>query len=133
MPSVLLNQRIQSIVGLKYDERSAIESLGISNEGDLRYPKFEDYPKEVPLLKKRKLEVIGAYLGKGLTLTDGINMEEIQMALQNTNASLASTTSTLSSSTPDPTRGAPNVYTDMLPEFSGNIPLRLSGRLIVNY
>ena len=120
MSSVLLTQRIQRIVGLKDEERSAIESLGISNESDLRYLKFVDYPEEVPLLKKRKLEVIGAYLGKGLSLTDTMSIEEVQLALQNANATLASATSTSASNALDPTRGAPKVYTDMLPEFSGN-------------
>ena len=121
MPTTSINQRVKRIVDLADDEVQAIEdATGAVNEEDLRYLRFEDFPNVVPLLKRRKLQVLIKFLEQGKALNAMITMDQVQVEANTAGTLAAVQPSVGNRNVPDPTRGAPKVHTDMLSNFSGD-------------
>ena len=120
MLTTSINQRVKRLVNLDDAEIALLEVMGATNEDDLRYFVFQDFPVEIPLLKRRKLAVLSEYLAKGLMLSSALTMTEIQEGLHNHNAAGSTPAVRTPGAAADADRGAPKVYTDPLPEFSGD-------------
>ena len=88
-------------------------NTGITDEDDLRYAEFTDLPGGIPVIKRRKLDMIGKFLAKGRTLSATIMVVEIQQSL---NVPVRIATPILSR-IPDPYHRAPKVHTGMLSDF----------------
>ena len=71
--------KIMDLVNLQESEIEALVNLGINSDDDLSYIKFEDLPDMIPLVKRRKLSVVRAYLAiESKPLSDRITMKKIQ-------------------------------------------------------
>ena len=125
MPTTDINQRVNRIANLTQNEVDLLNNAGIDNEEDLRYVSFVDFDVGIPVVKRRKLEIISKYLAEGLQLNATIQMNEIQAAVRNANnpapqnPALAGQGQAQNQPV-NADRGAPKVYTDPLPNFSGN-------------
>ena len=62
MPSAVFSTRIANLVDLSDDDKKVLEILEIKTEHDLSWVDFEDLPDTIPIVKHRKLNMIGAYL-----------------------------------------------------------------------
>ena len=107
-------------MNLDNTEVSELEGIGAKSEKDLRYFKFEDLPSGIPLLKCRKLGIIGEYLAKGLVLSSLLTISDVQEGLHNHIATGGTVNNRPSGVTVDANRGAPKVNTDPLLDFSGD-------------
>ena len=83
MPTTSIGQRVKRLVDLDDAEVLELEGIGARSEEDLRYFKFEDLPSGIPLLKRRKLGIIGEYLAKGLVLSSLLTISDVQEGLHN--------------------------------------------------
>ncbi len=68
MPTTNLDQRVKRIADLDQTDIDALNADGASNEDDLRYLDFVDLPAGISKVKRRKLSIIGKYLGSGQQL-----------------------------------------------------------------
>ena len=119
MPTTDIDQRVQRIIGLTDDQLAAMKNVGIMNEDDLRYSQFVDYPTTIPVIVRRKLELITRYLANGNALSASMDMLSVQTAM------IAPPPASVEpgpghGGAVDPSRGAPKVYTDPLSNFSGD-------------
>ena len=121
MPTTDIDQRVKRITGLLDAEIAELQGLGIANEQDLQFAEFVDYPEYIPLIKRRKLDVISRYLAQGNALNAMITITEIQQIVSTPVAPVGAAPLGLAAQAPDPGRGAPKVYTDPLPDFSGDV------------
>ena len=121
MPTTDINQRVLQLCGLLNEEVTKLNDIGILNEEDLSFVKFEDFPSgDIALIKRRKLEAISQYLARGNALNLNITMSQIRVMVNAPTVASVDTAST-NYSTPDPSRGAPKVYTDSITPFSGEV------------
>jgi hypothetical protein len=118
MPTTDIEQRVKRISGLSDQEIEGLTTIGIATEDDLRYAEFVDLPVIIPVIKRRKLNIISQYLAKGEALNATITIDQIQL-LMNTPEAPVGAAPAYQGGNPDPGRGAPKVYTDPLPDFSG--------------
>ena len=118
MPTTNIDQRVKRIAGLNDQDVQQLDTMGCATEDDLRYLTFVDFPAQIGLIKRRKLMIIAEYLATGKALSAMISMQEVQQALSIPVA--AAGAAPLQGVIPDPNRGAPRVYTDPLPDFSGD-------------
>ena len=86
------------------------------DEDNLRYAEFVDLPATIPVIKRRKLVIVSKFLANNGFLNAAITAAEIQ---QSRKAPAGVAAPIYHASVPDPHRGAPEVYTDILSEFSG--------------
>ena len=118
MPTTDIDQRIKRISGISDPDVLELKNIGINTEDDLRYTEFVDYPGTIALIKRRKLDTISKYLACGNALNATITMGDVQLAL---NTPAAPVGAAAVPPAGDPDRGAPKVYTDPLPDFSGDV------------
>ena len=59
MPTTNLDQRVKRISGISDQEVVTLDGVGITTEDDLRYAEFVDLPNTIPVIKRRKLNIIG--------------------------------------------------------------------------
>uniref|UniRef100_A0A7S3QH34 Uncharacterized protein n=1 Tax=Chaetoceros debilis TaxID=122233 RepID=A0A7S3QH34_9STRA len=77
-----IDQRVKRISNLSQDDVGELQNTGIMNEDDLRYAEFVDLPVGIlPVIKRRKLEMIGKFLAGGGALSATITAAEIQQSL----------------------------------------------------
>ncbi len=76
-------------------------------------------PAAIPLIKCQKLDVISKYLAQGNALNAMITITEVQRIVISPAAPVGA--APFAPPAPDPGRGAPKVYTDPLPDFSGDV------------
>ena len=120
MPTTDLNQRVKRIIGLSDPELILLQTDGINSEDDLLYAQFVDLNGTIPVIKRgRKLNSISQYLARGEVLDANVTMVQIQHSLHAPPAQAGGLAAGYAGAAPDPHRGAPKVYTDMLADFSG--------------
>jgi len=117
-----INSRVKRIVNLNDDDVTELNTIGIANEADLSVVNFGDLPNAVNLIKRRKLEVCSKFLRfDSNQLTNTMTFREVQTRLsQREHPAPQAQVYAQPARAVDPTRGAPRVYTDPLPEFSGD-------------
>ena len=120
MPTTNLTQRVQRIAGLVTTDHTELDGAGITTEDDLRYIDFLDLPAAIPVFKRRKLSIIGAYLASGKTLNTTITMDEVQRSLNQPVVTAGTATAASGTSSADINKAAPKIYTNPLPEFFGD-------------
>mmetsp|Transcript_3884 Transcript_3884/g.5443 ORF Transcript_3884/g.5443 Transcript_3884/m.5443 type:complete len:243 (-) Transcript_3884:143-871(-) len=77
-----IDLRVKRISNLSQDDVGELQNTGIMNEDDLRYAEFVDLPVGIlPVIKRRKLEMIGKFLAGGGALSATITAAEIQQSL----------------------------------------------------
>ena len=116
MPTTDIDQRVKRIAGLSVNDVQELQNQGITSEDDLRYAEFVDLPGAIAVIKRRKLDMIGTFIAAGGTLSATTTAAEIQQGMR---APVAGNAVPVPPRAPDPYRGAPKVYTDMLTDFSG--------------
>lgn len=117
MPTTDLDQRVKRIAALSDAEVTLLTNEGIMTEDDLKVLQFADLPAAIPVVKRRKLNIIGQYLSCGYIMNGVIDIHSIQTRITpapvgNANAGGAQAV--------DTNRGAPKIHTNPLPEFSGD-------------
>ena len=120
MPTTNLNQRVRRIATLNDGDIASLSGDGIETEDDLRYLEFQDFPAAMSIVKRRKLGSISDYLGSGRQLDGMITMDRVQELSRTPLQANVNIAGGGAPATPDPSRGAPKVYTDPLPKFSGD-------------
>jgi len=117
MPTTNLTQRAQRITGVNDASLALLAAQGIINEEDLSFLEFVDLPATIPIVHRRKLNLISQYLSQGhaLTATDTILTVQARIAQGH-----VAGTNVGRGLPPDPDRGAPKVHTNPLPDFSGD-------------
>ena len=116
MPTTSIYQRVKSVTNMKYSEVVELHQIGITDKDDLRYAEFVDFPVISPVIKRRKLNMISNFLANDVSLNATITAAEIQQRLKAPTGIAAPAHQSVS---PDPHRGEPRLYTDMLSNFSG--------------
>lgn len=119
MPTTNIDQRVKRVAGLADADVGLLQADGIDNEEDMRFLQFIDFPVAIPIVKRRKLEIISKYLAAGNTLNAMITIDQVQGTL-NAPAAAVGPAGQVHGVNVDPNRGAPKVYTDMLTDFSGD-------------
>ena len=119
IPTTDIDQRVQRIIGLTDDQLAAMKNVGIMNEDDLRYSQFVDYPTTIPVIVRRKLELITRYLANRNALSASMDMLSVQTAMIAPPAASVGPGPGHGGAV-DPSRGAPKVYTDPISNFSGD-------------
>ena len=117
MPTTNINSRVKRIAGLTYPDCTALENEGIITEEDLQFLEFVDLPATIPVVKRRKLNLIIQYLATGTALTATIDIDGVQKLVRAPAAQFIGTSGVLAV---DPNRGAPKVHNNHLPKFSGD-------------
>ena len=120
MPTTNLDQRVKRIANLSDADCQALDNDGITTEEDLRFLEFVDLPATIAVVKRRKLNVITKYLARDKSLTGTITIQEVQLDNASGQAGNAGTGGPPGANIVDPNRGAPKVYTNPLPDFSGD-------------
>jgi hypothetical protein len=116
---------IVALTGAPAPELALLAPQGVTSGQDLSMITYEEIITIHPnsgLLTRRKLSLIGKYIGKGQNVTPAITMPGIVLFL-NTPATQATTGPPPIGSPiypPDPARGALKLYVNGLTEFSGN-------------
>ncbi len=115
MPTTDLDQRVKRIAALSDAEVTLLTNEGIMTEDDLKVLQFADLPAAIPVVKRRKLNIIGQYLSCRYIMNGFIDLLSIQTRITpapvgNANAGGAQEV--------DMNRGAPKIHTNPLPEFS---------------
>ena len=91
-----------------------LQQIGITDEDDLRYVEFVDFPVIIPVIKRRKLNTIRKFLANDGSLNAKITAAEIHNRLKSPTGIAAPAHQAVA---PDPHRGATRVYTDSLSDF----------------
>ena len=78
MPTTSIDQRVKRISGLTDAEVAELQGLGVNSEEDLQFAEFVNYPPAIPLIKRRKLDVISKYLAQGNALNAMVTITEVQ-------------------------------------------------------
>ena len=112
-------QRVRRIVELLKADVQELQQIGVTSEDKLLYAEFADYPRAIPVIKRRKLEIIKQYLAKGEVLDDGITMAQIQENLAAPPVPAGRLPPYPQGVAPDTNSGDPRVYTDPLNDLSG--------------
>ena len=117
MPTTDLDQGVKRIAALIDAKVTLLTNEGIMTEDDLKVLQFADLPAAIPVVKRRKLNIIGQYLSCGYIMNGVIDIHSIQTRITpapvgNANAGGAQAV--------DTNRGAPKIHTNPLPEFSGD-------------
>lgn len=118
MPTTNLTQRVQRITGADNAAIALLAAEGIINEEDLSFIEFVDLPATIPIVSRRKLNLISQYLSQGHALPATATMLTVQASIAQGN--VAGTNVGERGLPPDPDRGAPKVHTNPLPDFSGD-------------
>ena len=113
IPTTNVDQRVKR---MSDQEVVTLDGIGITTKDDLRYVEFVDLANTIPVIKRRKLNIIGQYLAKGHALNANITMGEVLQTL----CAPAAPGGLAPAQPLDPDRGAPKVRTDPLPEFPGD-------------
>ena len=87
MPTTDIDQRVKRIADLDNAQVTLLRDDGITTEDDLRYISFVDINQTIPVVKRRKLDLICKYLANGDVLT-AVTMIEIVQALVRTSQNL---------------------------------------------
>ena len=115
MPTTNIDQRVKRVADLTDDEVLEIKSIGVSTEEDLRFIKFVNIPETIPVVRRRKLEIVSRYLAAGHVLNAMITVDQVQQFVDAPAAPVGGAGRvTPEGGPPDPSRGAPKVYTDPL-------------------
>ena len=94
--------------------------LRVSTKESLQYLEYVDCTSAILLVKRRKINLICAYMASENTLDAMITMSEVQIIVKNLQAASAITFPTLATShMTDSNHGVPKIYTDSLSDFSG--------------
>ena len=59
-----------------------LQQIGITDEDDLRYAEFVDFPVIIPIIKRRKLNTISKFLANDGSLNVTITAAEIQQSVK---------------------------------------------------
>lgn len=78
MPTTDLDQRVKRIAALSDAEVTLLTNEGIMTEDDLKVLQFADLPAAIPVVKRRKLNIIGQYLSCGYIMNGVIDIHSIQ-------------------------------------------------------
>ena len=117
MPTTSIDQHVKRVTNMTSSEVVELQQqIGITDEDDLRYAEFVDFPVIIPIIKRRKLNTISKFLANDGSLNATITAAEIQQSLKVPAGIAAPSHQAVA---PDPHRGAPRVYTDMLSDFLG--------------
>ena len=120
MPTTNIDNRVSRMVELTSEEVELLANDGIITEDDLSYLTYDDIDDDISIVKRRKLEFIIKFLNiEGTELTAKTTMAEVRNVVKFDEFS-PTTSSVNGGGTVDVDRGAPKVYTDPLPTFSGN-------------
>ena len=109
-----IDQRVKRVTNMTSSEVVELQQIGITDEYDLRYAEFVDFPLIIPVIKRRKLNMISKFLANDGTLNATITTAEIKKILKAPTGIAAPAHQAVA---PYPHRGAPRVYTDMLYDF----------------
>ena len=118
-----LSKKVIKLANLTDADVAEMTTIGVENPRDLTVLNFEDLPKTINVVKRRKLEMIGAYLAQKGNSLSRKTMGSIQknfphkMSVSKTSPSVNHAPS-YSSSTD---RNAPKITTNPLPKFSGKV------------
>ena len=58
MPNANIYQRVKRIIELLEADVQELQQIGVTSEDELRYAEFVGYPKEIHVIKRRKLYII---------------------------------------------------------------------------
>ena len=114
MPNTSIDQRVKRVANMISSKVVELQQIGITDEDDLRYAEFVDFRINIPVIKHRNLNMISKFLANGGLLNATITVSEIQQSLKAPTGIAAPAHQAVA---PDPHRGAPRVYTDMLSDF----------------
>ena len=120
MPTTNIGQRVKNTVSLTNEEVELLNGAKISTESDLRFTVFDDLPVALPVVKRRKLNQVQQYLARGDQLSANTTIEAIQEANIAADRDPGGGMPAVQQAAPDPNRGAPKIYTNPLPDFSGD-------------
>ena len=116
----VFSSKIKDLVNLQLSEVQTLTDLGIQSEDDLSYIKFEDLPTSIPLVKRRKLSMVGAYLAVETKLSDRITMKKIQSKM-NPKQKSSKKSSHSNGTVQAPSKSSTlKIGTNPLPSFSGD-------------
>ena len=118
MPTTNLSQRVKRLATLDDAQVQLLDTEGIVVEEDLRMIEFEDIPLGIPVVKRRKLNIISQFLKGGNILNGMADMNFIQTTVLQGRAGNANAGG--AQVVVDTNRGAPKIHTNPLPEFSGD-------------
>ena len=119
MPTTNINQRVKRIANLQEAELNLLVKDGIVNEDDLGFIKFEDLNTGISIVNRRKIELVTKFLNiDGNSLAGTTTIVKVESAVMK--AESMNSTNYTSGTIVDADRGAPKVYTDPLPSFSGD-------------
>ena len=122
MPTTDINQRVKRILGLTDQDVTNLEGLGVRTEDDLHWTEFIDYPNGISVVMRRKLDTVSRFLATGQELDANSTLTTIKLALNQPVAPVGVPgPAPLPPLGLDLVRGAPKVYTDPLPDFSGEV------------
>ena len=74
MPTTSIDQRVKRVTNMTSSEVVELQQIGITDEDDLRYAEFVDFPENVPVIKRRKIKMISKFLANGGSLNVTINV-----------------------------------------------------------
>ncbi len=116
MPTTNLSQRVKRLANLDDAQVQLLDTEGLVVEEDLRMIEFEDIPLGIPVVKRRKLNIISQFLKGGNILNGMADMNFIQTTVLQGRAGNANAGG--AQVVVDTNRGAPKIHTNPLPEFS---------------
>ena len=116
---------IVALTGASAPELALLATQGVTSGQDLSMITYVDIITILPnsgLLTRRKLSLIGQYIGKGQNVTPAITMPGIVLFLNTPTVQATTGPPPIGSPIhpPDPTRGALKLYVNGLTEFSRN-------------
>lgn len=123
MPTTDLNQRVSRLVGLEKTDLDLLTAKGIKTEEDLGVLEFVDLDESISVVKRRKLNLLMQYIAAGAQLGPTTTIADAKAfldAARKQHQQQQSSSVRFATPVVDPDRGAPKVYTDMLPSFSGD-------------
>ena len=124
MPTTNIDQRVKRIADLENGHVGLLQGDGITTEDDLTFISFVDLNQGIPIVKRRKIQLICQYLADGNSLTAGTTIMEIQTSVRATqngpNPPAAAAGAVPGAVVNNVDKYAPKVYTNPLPKFSGD-------------
>ena len=123
MPTTDIDQRVKRIADLDNAQVTLLRDDGITTEDDLRFISFVDINQTIPIVKRRKLDLICKYLANGDILTATTTIESVQASVrtsQNPPQQQAAAANAQVAAVNNVDKYAPKVHTNPLPKFSGD-------------
>ena len=123
MPAASISTRIATLVNLSEEDKKALEDLDVKTEDDLSWIDFEDLPITIPIVKRRKLNIIGDFLTVGSNkLNASTTLSGIRKKVSEAKKPLQTVVQNATSSVQNQAkvdRNSPKVTTNPLKEFTG--------------